>query len=235
MTEKSYNGWVASPDPAAIGIDHEAVARGTTIHFPPGLKAGDVAFVLGYVAGEIHRRVEPAGNGVWGYAYRRNRNAANLSCHASGTAFDWNAPKHPNGKAGTFTTNQVGSIRKILDDVENAVKWGGDFHHTKDEMHFEVCVSATVLKGVASRLRQRLTGVGTRGMTGPDWWTHELFRDSKDDRSVRVARHNLHLPLDGVNDDDWDTSLERAVRSLQARAKLPITGRIDRATAKAIG
>ncbi len=155
--ERSYNSWPASPDKNAIGVDSKAVARGTTVTFPPGLKGGDVAFVLGYVAGELHRRVEAAGTGVWGYAYRQNRNASNLSCHASGTAFDWNAPRHPNGKAGTFTAAQVKTIRAILKEVEGSVKWGGDFSGTKDEMHFEICVSATVLKAVASRLRQRLT------------------------------------------------------------------------------
>lgn len=225
----SYNGWPASPDPAAIKISKSAVARGTTIHFPPGLKSGDVAFVLGYVAGELHRRVEHAGVGVWGYAYRQNRNAKNLSCHASGTAFDWNAPRHPNGKKGTFTAAQVRTINKILAEVEKSVRWGGNFTGTPDEMHFEICVSATVLRGVAARLKQRLTAAAT-----PAWWKRDLFRGSVG-TDVRTARHNLHLVLDGVKDDTWDVEIERAVRTLQSKAGLPVTGRIDRATAKVIG
>lgn len=234
----SYNGWRASSDPAAIGINRNAVARGTTVHFPPGLKSGDVALVLGYVAGELHRRVEKAGEGVWGYAYRQNRNANNLSCHASGTAFDWNAPRHPNGKAGTFTAKQVATIKAILAEVEHSVKWGGDFSHTKDEMHFEICVNTTTLHAVATRLTQRLakaTKPTGRPTATPAWWTRELFRGSEG-HDVLVARHNLHLPLtNGEADQVWDTPLEKAVRSLQSRAKLPITGKINAATAKAIG
>ena len=238
---KSYNGWPASKDKAAIGIDGNAVVRGTSIKFPPGLKGGDVAFVLGYVAGELHRRVEPASSPLWGYYYKQSANSASLiSCHASGTAFDWNAPKHPNGKRGTFTPKQVATIKAIMAEVHGAVVWRGDVSGAIDEMHFEIAkITATVLKQKANQLRQDLVAAqnkaGTKPSAPPAWWTKDLFRGSNDDRAVRVARHNLHLELDGVNDDDWDVEIERAVRTLQKKAGLPVNGKIDAATAKAIG
>jgi hypothetical protein len=139
----SYNGWPASDDKASIGVVSSDV-------FPGGAKAGDVTTVLGYVARQLHARVEPCIDGWnWGYTYKANvNNPSQLSCHASGTAIDWNAVDHPNGSSGTFTSSQVTIIYTILAEVEGAVAWLQGY----DEMHFEICVSAQTLKGVAARL-----------------------------------------------------------------------------------
>lgn len=151
MTERSYNGWAASSRPNDIGIAPFEVAG---INFPPGVRSGHVTTVLRYVAAQYHRRVEPLMTkpGCWGYAYRKNRNADNLSCHASGTAIDINAPLHPNGKRNTFSAGQVAEIRKILDEVGGVVRWGGDFSGTPDEMHFEIKATPAEVAAVASRL-----------------------------------------------------------------------------------
>ena len=139
----SYNSWPASPDKASIGVVSHDV-------FPGGAKADDVTTVLGYVARQLHARVEPCIDGWnWGYTYKANvNNPSQLSCHASGTAIDYNAPKHPNGASGTFTSAQVTTIYTILAEVEGAVAWLQGY----DEMHFEICVSAGTLAGVAARL-----------------------------------------------------------------------------------
>src|SRR5689334_21384454 len=127
----SYNGWPASPNPADIDIKPFTVAGHS---FPAGVKAGDVATVLRYVATQVHLRVEslgiPGPNDEWGYSYRQNRNADNLSCHASGTAIDVNASHHPNGATRTFSTAQVAIIHAILAEVDHVIRWGGDFHST---------------------------------------------------------------------------------------------------------
>jgi hypothetical protein len=154
MTETSYNGWPASREPKTIGVAHLDLP-GKTNAFPPGVKKGDVATVLGYVAAQIHARVEPLGEGCWGYNYRRNRNANNLSCHASGTAIDINAPKHPNGKKGTWTAKQTAEVRKILSECGGVVKWGEDFRGTVDGMHFEIHGDAGQVKAAAVRLRKK--------------------------------------------------------------------------------
>jgi hypothetical protein len=139
----SYNGWPASPDKAEIGVVASDV-------FPGGAKAGDVTIVLGYVARQLNARVEPCVDGWnWGYTYKANvNNPSQLSCHASGTAIDWNAPDHPNGSSGTFTDAQVGQIYAILDEVQGAVGWLQGY----DEMHFEVQVGAADLAQVAALL-----------------------------------------------------------------------------------
>jgi hypothetical protein len=110
--------------------------------------------VLGYVLGQLHARVEPVHPGwCWGYEYRANvNNPRVLSCHASATAGDYNAPAHPNGASGTFSPAQVVGIRAILREVDGSIHWGGDFSGRKDEMHFEVGVGAAALAVVAARL-----------------------------------------------------------------------------------
>jgi hypothetical protein len=139
----SYNGWPASDDRAAIGVVSSPM-------FPGGVKAGDVATVLGYVMRQLDARVEPIVNGwCWGYTYKANvNNPSQLSCHASGTAGDFNAPDHPNGSSGTFTDDQVGVIYQILDEVQGSVSWLQGY----DEMHFEICVSAATLAPIAAGL-----------------------------------------------------------------------------------
>ncbi len=139
----SYNGWPANSDKAAIGVV-------SSDYFPGGAKAGDVTTVLGYVARQLNARVEPFVDGWgWGYTYKANvNNPSQLSCHASGTAIDWNAPDHPNGSGGTFSDAQRGQIYAILDEVQGAVSWLEGY----DEMHFEICVSAGDLAQVAATL-----------------------------------------------------------------------------------
>jgi hypothetical protein len=103
----------------------------------------------------------------WGYAYRANVNNPNtLSCHASGTAIDYNATRHPNGRRGTFTLTQVAEIRRILAEVDGVVRWGGAFVGTPDEMHFEVIKGAGDVARVAARLRGASHPTIRRGDTG---------------------------------------------------------------------
>ena len=139
----SYNGWPAHSDPKAIGVVQSK-------WFPGGVKAGDVTTVLRYVAEQFNARVEPiVGGWCWGYAYRANvNNPSSLSCHASGTALDINAPEHPNGSGGTFTSAQRGEIYRILDEAQGAVDWLEGY----DEMHFEIAVDAATLARIAANL-----------------------------------------------------------------------------------
>lgn len=170
--ETSYNGWTASANPADFGGLTKLIVAGE--EFAPGVRAGDVHTVLEYVFQQMHARVEPViAKGWheaddWGFSYRTNRNANNLSCHASGTAGDYNATRHPNNKSGTFTPGQVVEIRKILAEVDNVVAWGGDFTGTKDEMHFEISGTVVAVKRVAERLRARKTTEEDVALTNDD-------------------------------------------------------------------
>lgn len=157
MAEYSYNGWSASRNPKDFGGLEPLVVAGEP--FSPGVRKGDVATVLRYVAEQMHLRVEPVyapgfhAADDWGYSYRPNvNNPRVLSCHSSATAIDYNATRHPNGKRGTFSNAQVAQIRAILGEVEKSVRWGGDFKGTPDEMHFEIIANASTLARVAARL-----------------------------------------------------------------------------------
>jgi peptidoglycan hydrolase-like protein with peptidoglycan-binding domain len=119
------------------------------------VKAGDVAQVLGYVAAQFHARVEALVKGwQWGYEYRDDVNSpGTLSCHASGTAVDLNAPLHGNGQAGTFKQEQVVLVRRILHEAGDVVAWGHDFRPTIDSMHFEISGNSVQVHQAAASLR----------------------------------------------------------------------------------
>jgi len=147
----SYNGWLASPNSRDFGgLDNRPVP-GTNVKLAPGVRAGDVAVVLFYVAEQLNRRVEQAkAPGCWGYNFRPNtNNPSQLSTHGSGTSFDWNAPKHPNGSKNTFTKAQFDEIDEILREVENVVVQLRGY----DEMHFEIRGDAAKVARIAAKLR----------------------------------------------------------------------------------
>ncbi|WP_395726219.1 M15 family metallopeptidase [Nakamurella sp.] len=136
----SYNGWtVASPPGSTIGIQNFTVP-GTSVVLP--IRSGDVATILLYVAQRFNAEVEPILAGqCWGYSYRPNVNNPSVwSNHASGTAIDLNAVKHPNGGANTFSSPQIAAVRRILSVTGDTVYWGQDYRGVVDGMHFEINV-----------------------------------------------------------------------------------------------
>jgi hypothetical protein len=173
--EKSYNGWTASRNPRDFGGIAPLVVAGES--FSPGVRQGAVWTVLRYVAEQMNRRVEPIYKpgwhdaDDWGFNYRPNRNDNNLSCHASATAIDYNATRHPNGKRGTYSNVQVMEIHAIMRECESVVRWGGDFTGTADEMHFEICKGDAAVEAVARKLaiRSNITeAIKEAGMTDDD-------------------------------------------------------------------
>ena len=150
MSLTSYNGYPASKDPKEIGIKSYSV-DGTALR----LRCADsVGPLLAAFAAEFHKLIEPIDNGGlddWGYAFRMVRGSTDrLSCHSSGTAIDLNATKHPLGKIGTFPAEKVPMIRALA--KKYGLKWGGDYVNRKDEMHFEIEVSATKAKELITKL-----------------------------------------------------------------------------------
>lgn len=149
----SYNGWPASPTPSLIDINRTwEPIKGHD--FPGGVKGGDVETVMTYLVRQLDSRVEPIeeypSGDEWGYNYRPNVNNPNqLSCHASGTAIDYNATQHPNKVKYTWSQVQVREIHKILDELEGVVRWLEGY----DEMHFEIRGSAGQVAAVAKKIR----------------------------------------------------------------------------------
>jgi hypothetical protein len=135
----SPNGWPASEDRKAIGIQSFAIP-GTSIKIAC---AKDVSSILIAFCAEFHKLVEPIHQGAiddWGYAFRMTRGSDKvLSNHSSGTAVDLNATKHSLGKSNTFTKEQTNTIQLLI--VKYGLAWGGNYKKRKDEMHFEIAIT----------------------------------------------------------------------------------------------
>lgn len=148
----SQNGWPASRDSTLIRVDKAFTVAGVT--FPNGVRSGDVETVLRYLCEQFHSTVEHLIKGeCWGYYYKDIEGSTTLSNHASATAVDLNAPKHPMGVRGTFTAAQRAAIRAILTYLGGVVRWGGDYVGRADEMHFEINADATAVAKVAAKIR----------------------------------------------------------------------------------
>lgn len=124
-------------------------------YFSPGLRDDDAGYVLAEFLRRFDKRVEKLVPGwCWGYAYRPVRGALfGYSNHASGTGADINAPRHPLGKRGTFTTAQVREFDRLLAEFEGVIRAGKDYTKRADEMHVEIDAPYARVKALAAKLR----------------------------------------------------------------------------------
>lgn len=162
MTERSYNGWPASPTLPTRVITPVPGVSFRIVDNP------NVATVFTYLVQRYDKDVEPLKGPVaddWGFAYRPDRNNPNaLSCHASGTAIDLNATHHPNDTPASrnLTAEQIRTINEILAELDGAVTWGGEpggkygwrAGTTSDPMHYEIGVAPGHLRAVAAKIRK---------------------------------------------------------------------------------
>lgn len=146
----SQNGWPASNDPTELAIVNRRVP-GTTRK----LRVAEAAApLLISFARDFHKQVEEIDEGQhddWGYAFREIRGSTTtLSNHASGTAIDLNATKHPLGAEGTFLPEQAKTIRRLC--RKYGLRWGGDYRNRKDEMHFEIALNPAQVRNLIRQL-----------------------------------------------------------------------------------
>ena len=155
MSLTSSNGWTASSDQNAIGIKSYPV-KGTQIKLRCAEKVAPL--LIGF-AEEFNELIEPIDGATlddWGYCFRNVRGSRNkLSNHASGTAIDLNATRHPLGKVGTFPPEKVPMIRALA--KKYGLRWGGDFNSRPDEMHFEINLSEAKVAALIGSLKQKET------------------------------------------------------------------------------
>lgn len=214
----SQNGWPAGTS-SQIPLASLAVGAVT---FPAGVRTGDVYTVLRYVAVQFNATVEPLYSpGCWGHNYREISGSTSLSNHASGTAIDCNAPDHPLGASGTFTSAQVSAIRAILTRCNGVVRWGGDYSSRKDEMHFEINVPPGDSR--LSTLAASLGGGGGTPSPEPIAWT--TVRSGDSGFRVRTAQYLLRqrgysITADGI----FGSGTDSAVRSFQSSRGLTADG-----------
>ncbi|MDP3772643.1 MAG: M15 family metallopeptidase [Gemmatimonadales bacterium] len=156
----SSNGWPASPLASAIDIVTVFVALRS------GAKKIQVARKAAAALEEIVRwwdaNIEPVTE-LGSYNYREIRGYEGkgiISNHGSGTAVDINASRHPLGASGTVSLFKRAAISAKAASL--GLRWGGDYVHRKDEMHFEVASSR--VRAVASAV------VGSAATTGLQVW-----------------------------------------------------------------
>ncbi len=220
----SQNGWPVNPPRRARTVPGSAVK--ITVADGP---AGDV---LMYVAGQFDKRVEDVDwrstRGEfddWGWADRPIRGSNETSNHASATAIDLNATRHPMGARGTFSTGQVREIERILAEVDHVVRWGGHYTGTPDEMHFEINASWDAVKRVADRLAGSKGGSGGGAPAPRPGGRPTLKRGSRGDEVALVQRY-LGVEDDGV----FGTQTEGAVKRYQRQQGLVVDGIVGPAT-----
>jgi hypothetical protein len=73
---------------------------------------------------------------------------------------DLNATRHPLGKVGTFTRAEGSAMRAGLRRAvyRSVLRWGGDYHGRKDEMHVELVARLAVVRPVARALAKTPRG-----------------------------------------------------------------------------
>lgn len=162
MTQYSQNGWVAN-DPHLIV---RKAVPGTNVSL--AVREGDASTVMIWVASFFNTYIEPIStrHGVkgfdvaddWGYAARLIRGSSTvISNHASGTAVDLNATRHPRGVAisHTFTRTQIGLCHEIESLSGGVIRWGGSYGYPTppDGMHFEINRGSASVTYLAAKIR----------------------------------------------------------------------------------
>jgi hypothetical protein len=157
VTTYSQNGWVAVKNTSTL-------TRFTAAGVGFWAANDDAAVLAQYLITRFDDEVETVKGKVlddWSWAYRAVTGGAALSNHASATAWDLNALKHPRGVKGTYTTAQIAAVRRILADITDDAgrpifRWGNDYvNATIDSMHFEINTNAARAKQGATKIKEQ--------------------------------------------------------------------------------
>lgn len=162
---KSQNGWPALQpgDPRLRTF----VIPANNGEFTIRLRDGSAGFLLALHLLWLSEYVEKVVGKVlddWGHAVRAIRGySTTLSNHASATAADTNALRHVLGAVGTFRYMVRGKpaearIRARLLRYRGCIRWGGDYHGRKDEMHWEINRDLATCERNARRLMKTPLG-----------------------------------------------------------------------------
>lgn len=165
----SHNGW-AVIDPSET--NKLAALPGIT----GKVRAGVVCEVFQWLVAEYSQRVEEIDpKQSWGYAYRKVREGASWSNHASATAVDFNATRHPFQTGGTMNPRQRAACHEIMTESDNVLRWLEGF----DEMHWEIRKGTTYadVAKLAQKIRRRKE---TAMATIDDAFTKRIFPNPDD-------------------------------------------------------
>lgn len=205
----SQNGWpvIEQYGPPSLTGNVEIPGTGG-VKVLGGLRSGDVATVLLWIAQQWHKRVRPLtqDEGIWGYNYRPVRGGSTLSNHSSGTAIDLSSAVFPMGSRN-MTAAQRAAARAIAAEAD-VVRWGGEWSGSGvDEMHYEINASAADVAAAAKRLASNLpkpeqpstpTDNGTPTPTPEkDWF--DMATQAEVQAALSAALKDLKIPTPVVS------------------------------------
>lgn len=127
--------------------------------FPNGILKGDVATIARWHLARYEALVEPLMIGAcWGWFVKKILGSSTYSNHASGTAWDVNAPKYPLGAlpADVMTAKKITACRQIVKEFGGVLRWGGDYSGRKDVMHWEINKGETAVAALAEKIKSGL-------------------------------------------------------------------------------
>lgn len=198
----SQNGWTALKSASSLVSLDWVTGR---------VRSGDVHWIFNDFCKWYNSNIETiTREHSWAWAYREIRGSSTqLSNHSSATAIDLNAPKHPLGKSGTFTSSQVSKIRGKLKTYNGAIRWGGDYSGRKDEMHFEINVSPSKLKSIVSNLKSGNVSIEKPNNQKPNTTVSKFSVKTVKERLKKIGFYKGEINT--VN----DTAYRKAVSSYQ--------------------
>lgn len=133
----SENGW----EPAWVDEDalEWTTVPGTGVHLQ--IRKGWPLQIMRAFAADFNAFVEPLRD--QDSACYTPTNSVSTSNHLNGTAMDLNWDSHPFQilNAG-FTSQQINTIRDLLEFYEDTIWWGNDWTSPKDAMHFQMGYSS---------------------------------------------------------------------------------------------
>lgn len=150
----SQNGWPRNGPFKTFSVPRTNGKRKFLLHV-------DAGPLLVFYAALWHITVESLLNRVYDdWAFARSGpigNSGVYSNHESGSAIDLNATMHPMGP-NTLNSAKRSKIRSNLKRFGGALRWGGDYRSTLDQMHTELNVSRGSAR--ARRVKMGLDSTG---------------------------------------------------------------------------
>lgn len=135
MSRTSQNGW---PVVTKSQCDQGPFLG---VKFPNGILHGPVAAIALWQLRRYAATVEPVHVGqCWGYDDKTIEGSHEISNHASGTAWDINAERHPMGTSPSHTLSaaQIAACHAIERASGGVLRWGGSYSGRPDAMHWEI-------------------------------------------------------------------------------------------------
>lgn len=132
MAIASENNW----EPAWVGVESLEWTKvpGTDVSIQ--VQKGQPLQILRAWIADHHAFIEPVRD--QDTASYTPTNSVSTSNHLNGTAADVNWNSHPFRVKGTFTPQQMKTLRELLDFYEDTIYWGGDWQDPIDEMHWQL-------------------------------------------------------------------------------------------------